>query len=208
MRATLVDLPGTVARADGPFETRRPELLRPAARRRRPLHPAAASSTTGRTRRPTRSCANVAERDGRAQPAGRDRRRRARRRAAPAGRSRWSCSAGAPTRSASSASARPAPDSRSSPREQTGGRFSWSSEERPMAYDEQLAERVRDLIARPPGRHREEDVRRDRLDDQRQHGRRRHAQGPPDRPHRPRRVDEAIARAARAASSAATAPSR
>ena len=40
LRATLVDLPGTVARADGPFETRRPELLRPAPGRRRPLSPA------------------------------------------------------------------------------------------------------------------------------------------------------------------------
>ena len=75
-----------------------------------------------------------------------------------------------------------------------------------MAYDEQLAARVSELIHAPPGRRRAQDVRRDGLDDRRQHGRAascattslivRIA---------PEEVDEALARAARDASSGARA---
>ena len=40
-----------------------------------------------------------------------------------------------------------------------------------MAYDEQLAARISDLMHAAPGRRRAQDVRRHGLDDRRQHGR-------------------------------------
>ncbi len=150
LEATLVDLPGTVARADGPFATVGQSFFDPL--------PAGADLYLLRSvlndwpdEETDAILRNVARRDARAQPADRDRRRRRRRRAAAAGDRDGAAgrahrlAGGLPGRAARRASrcSRPV----RSPRETSSSNVRGGT----MAYDERLADAISDLIHARPG---------------------------------------------------------
>ena len=182
--ATLVDLPGTVARHEGPFETARAELLRGAPRGRRPLRPAQrAQRLAGRRDRRDPGARRRGAGAGR-QPAARQ--RTASPRTTSSGG--WTIEMvllGGRTDSLAAFRERAARAGLEVVRRGAAGRRAVLRGARRriwMAYDEQLAARDQRPDARAPRRRRAQDVRRHGLDDRRQHGRRRDARGPPGRP--------------------------